>query len=622
MGSPLPQAQHQMDRQSIAATVERICSSSGFAQADSLQRLLRYLVDLALDGRGAELKEYAIGVEVFGRRTDFDPRLDAIVRVQARKLRQRLAEYYLTPGGQTELIRIDLPKGTYLPLIEDVPIATPAPPPPKRNRLWAIAAAAAGIAAVTVLLAWTLLLRNNRPSTSSGEASIAVLPFNDLSDNGNAYFGEGLAEEILNRLAREPDLKVAARSSAFRFAGAGNKPDAVAVGRQLQVRYVLEGSLRHSNGKVRVNAQLIDTQSGFRRWSSSFDREKSDLLALQEDLASAICDRIREEIGTVAAAKASSPVRPPQVNWEAYDAYLRGLHQWKRTSAEAYQAAIAHFRHAIDVDPAFAPPYHYLALSYSGLAAYSLAPPRETWYLAKTYAEKALQVDDHHFGGHVVLAGYKAWHEWDYAGAEIHYQRALQLGPSQPEIWQFHSSYLAALGRKDEARREMEKAMALDPHSNPVRWGAAQVLYWWGDYAEAQRLLDLVIADEPGYASAKPLQCLIWLAQGREDRVIALPSAPRVVKVEAFRALALQRRGKRAEAARILDQLEKDGVQEDYSLAVAKFEVDPTPEEAIAMLERVAEARMFRPPWLRVDPIFARIVKHPRIPALFQRTNL
>jgi len=234
----------------VNAQLEKILSSPQFSQAAGLSRFLRFVVEAAQAGQ--PVKEYPIGVEVFNRGKDFDPRIDTIVRVQAAKLRSKLLEYY-SSAGMEDLIVISLPKGGYAPEIRQRLPATPAitpPLPPDRSR-------------------------------------IAVLPFvNMSSDPENEYFSDGLTEELINRLARVPSLQVVARTSVFCFKG--RNEDLRDLGAKLNVGTVMEGSVRKAGDQIRVTAQLIDVQSGYHVFSQTYRRELKNIfdeaaLLLQRD---------------------------------------------------------------------------------------------------------------------------------------------------------------------------------------------------------------------------------------------------------------------------------------------------------------------------------------------------
>jgi TolB-like protein len=234
--------------QSVLAQTERILSSPQFSRSETLSRLLRFIVELTLDGKTNELKEYRLGVDVLGRGKNFDPRIDPIVRMQAAKLRSRLAEYY-DNEGRADPIVISIPKGGYVPTFTTAEISRPYP---------------------------------ERDTTSQQVHSIAVLPFVSMSgDPENEYFSDGLTEELINALTYIPGLRVVARTSAFCFKNATK--DVREIGAQLNVRTVLEGSVRKAGKQLRVTAQLIDVSTGYHLLSQTFRREMNDVFAVQED---------------------------------------------------------------------------------------------------------------------------------------------------------------------------------------------------------------------------------------------------------------------------------------------------------------------------------------------------
>jgi serine/threonine-protein kinase len=238
----------------ISAQLSKILSSPQFVQAAALSRFLRFVVEASQAGQ--TVKEYPIGVEVFNRGKDFDPRIDTIVRVQAAKLRSKLLEYYSSVGAEDPIV-ISLPKGGYAPEIRERAPSAPAaitPAPPDRSR-------------------------------------IAVLPFvNMSSDQENEYFSDGLTEELINRLARVPSLQVVARTSVFSFKG--RNEDLRELGAKLNVGTVMEGSVRKSGDQLRVTAQLIDVQSGYHLFSQTYQRELKNVFAVQDELAQAVVDEI------------------------------------------------------------------------------------------------------------------------------------------------------------------------------------------------------------------------------------------------------------------------------------------------------------------------------------------
>ncbi len=243
-----PNGAHRPSPDGVRAQLDKILASGAFAGAERPGRFLRYIVEQALEGN--QLKETLLGVEVFGRSPSYDPRLDAVVRVEAVKLRSRLKEYYETAGA-ADPIRIDLPKGGYLPCFESVP----RPPvevavPPARRAWWEDWRIMAAPLAVAMLLTGYVLARrpHARPAVADS-SSIAVLPFVNLSsDKENEYFSDGLTDDLINALAKVQGLRVVARGSAFQFKG--KNPDIRTVGRQLNVAAVLEGSVQRSGDRL------------------------------------------------------------------------------------------------------------------------------------------------------------------------------------------------------------------------------------------------------------------------------------------------------------------------------------------------------------------------------------
>jgi len=263
-GAPKPSPE------SVRAQLDKILASRGFAGAERPGRFLRFIVEQALVGN--QLKETLLGVEVFGRNPAYDPRLDGVVRVEAVKLRSRLKEYYEAEGA-ADSVRIDLPKGGYLPCFEALPshpvesIETAAPPPPRA--WWTDWRLIVPPLALAVLLAGYLLVRRSHPRPATPDSSsIAVLPFVNLSsEKENEYFSDGLTDDLINALTKVRGLRVVARGSAFQFKG--KNPDIRAVGRQLNVATVLEGSVQRSGDRLRITAQLSTVADGYHVWSET-----------------------------------------------------------------------------------------------------------------------------------------------------------------------------------------------------------------------------------------------------------------------------------------------------------------------------------------------------------------
>jgi TolB-like protein len=290
----------------VRVNLEKVLASSPFATADRLRRFLCYIVEQALAGEADSLKEYSIGVEVYGRKPDFDPRVDAIVRVEASRLRGKLREYYES-AGREDPIRIELPKGTYVPLF--TPRADPAlrgpaknpastarlpgNPPPDRRWPGAIWLAILVCAAGALFWGWTMYRGN--PRASEGGASVAVLPFVSLTLSAeDQRFADSLTQEITNSLARTPGLRVAPPNAVLRLK---ERRDTVStIGNQLGVGAVLEGSVRNVGGRMRITAQLVSTLDGNPLWSETFERALLDDAAVRSEVSGLIVHPVHAKL--------------------------------------------------------------------------------------------------------------------------------------------------------------------------------------------------------------------------------------------------------------------------------------------------------------------------------------
>jgi serine/threonine-protein kinase len=350
----------------VRGALERVLNSEPFLRSPQLQRFLRYVVEETLAGRGPRLKEYVIGIEVFGRPADYDPRIDSLVRVEARRLRAALETYYQTAGRADPLL-IELGKGSYVPSFHErrAPVQALVSTGPKRSlRPWlpaglilAVWAAAAGL--------WVL----NRTSHASLPANptIAVLPFDNLSANpDNQFFCFGLMDEITTDLAKTGNLRVIARTSAARFK---RGDDITTVANRLKADVVLEGSVQRNGNLVRVTAQLINAADRLHLWSESYDRSGGDLLQVQNQIAQAITRailaRLKQDGGGLHRTVYSTDLEANQLYWKA--AYFRtpmGKTGWRKDLASSAEF----LEEAVRRDPNFALAYSALAEIYLSLA--------------------------------------------------------------------------------------------------------------------------------------------------------------------------------------------------------------------------------------------------------------
>ena len=345
-------------------------------------------------------------------------------------------------------------------------------------------------------------------------SSIAVLPFADLSEaKDQEYFADGLSEELLNRLARGGALQVAARTSSFRFKGKNR--DIGEIARALKVRNVLEGSVRKSGARLRVTAQLIDAESGFHRWSETYDRQLTDLFAVQDEIAQAIGDALEVRL---APARDGASGRGA-AGLQAYDAYLLGLYHWNKRTGPSVQKAISLFEQAIALDPGLAKAHATLATAWLVLPAYSTSTTAEGIVRAESAIERALALDPGLVEGLCARALALEFRS-DWPGAGSAYQSCLAANPSYATAHHWYGLMLARLQDRDAALRHLRRALELDPQGLVIRFAYAHALAQFGDIEAALEQLEALLSLDPAsrYANLKSAHYLVLLGRYEEAR--------------------------------------------------------------------------------------------------------
>lgn len=490
------------------------------------------------------------------------------------------------------------------------------------NRTRQRLALAAIVLAIVVPLATRAI--DPRPPDAPYEASVAVLPFADMSADGDqAYFSDGLTEELLNALAQTPGLRVAARSSSFQFRGDGL--DIRAAGRRLGVSAVVEGSVRVDGDRLRVTTQLIDAESGYHLWSRQYDRQMRDIFAVQEEIARSVATALSAEL---AARLPDTLVTMTTANPAAYQLYLRGRHEWRKRTEDGMRAALDAFQDAVVLDPTYAAAYAGLADTWQLLPDYADVASGEGLARAKTAALRAVALDSTLAEGHVALAALLDDYDRDRPGAEAAYRRAIELNPGYATARHWLAIHLADDGRFEEALEQIEHARRLDPLSGIVNTAVGAVRYFARDYdgaaAEYRSVLDL----QPDFALAWALLGRVQLVDGRVDEAVA--SLERSVGLSegdpsyrAVYAAALAAAGRTAEARAIADDVRSphpDGYVPYCELASAYLYLGDDGQA----LELFGEAYEQRDPALkhiRVEPLYDRIRDHPDFVSLMGRAG-
>jgi TolB-like protein/Tfp pilus assembly protein PilF len=341
-------------------------------------------------------------------------------------------------------------------------------------------------------------------------ASIAVLPFSDMSESGDqAYLGDGIAEEILNVLAGVQGLRVAARTSSFAFRDATE--DVRDIGQQLGVETLLEGSVRRDSLRVRVTAQLIDTQSGFHLWSGTFDQEMKDLFAVQDTIAGAIAQELLGRLDITPSRHAEHVV-----DEAAWTAYQKGRTEWNRRGPTAIPAAIGYFEEALSIDPQYAEAMAGLADSYALLPqTVASADPADSWARAEEWALKAIELDPALAEAHASLGLVRAL-MGDRGGALASLGDAIRLNASYAPALHWRANVLAEMGQLDPARADAARAAELDPLSAPILTDLGNILLWSGNPIGAGSAFDRAVDQNFNYAAAHFGTALVALDEGEE----------------------------------------------------------------------------------------------------------
>ena len=464
-------------------------------------------------------------------------------------------------------------------------------------------------------------------ATATNPHSIAVLPFVNMSgDKDNEYFSDGISEEILNVLARIPELQVAARTSSFAFKD--GRKEVPEIARELKVRMVLEGSVRKQGMRVRITAQLIDSSNGFHVWSQTYDRDLKDIFAIQDEIAKAIADELKVKLGAAIAPKASSTGTR---NIKAYDLYLRGLALWQLRRENSLWQAIDLFERAVASDPEFAQAYAGQALVYAVVADYSVRISYlEAVTRAQDYAERANALDPTLPEPYAVL-GQVAARQLRRETAEALFRRAIALRPSFATAHQWRGTALMAAGKLEPALVSAERSSTLDPLSRVIASNHSQVLLALGRYAEANAECERALRFAPDAFTCLDNKAFGELLLGHFDA--ARPLLKRFAEITNPSAAT--------QVGELVDALQGHGDRHALALRLAAFTVQSAyqpgsgnvfesyerpallillgePKLALALLERLVGEDGSYADWavmmpaldpIRCDPRFVAVVK-------------
>jgi len=575
-----------------ALQLDRILTSRTFRQADRMKRFLAFIVGETIAGRGVQLKEFVVGIEVFGRDNSFDPRNDPIVRVQARRLRAQLARYYREEGLEDDLM-IELPKGGYAATFRPV-IKSPAP---KRS------------------LAQSMVSRN----------TVLALPFADDSPAGDQhYFCNGVNQEIIQALTGMESVRLVVRNPDGE---PEDEPNSREAADRHNAAMIVTGSVRVVGRQTRITANLIDAIGGCYLWSGSLDRRLEDIFAIQAEVAHLVAEQVRIHM---AHGSANPRARRPTENLAAYNLYLQGRYHLNQRTEEGLRKAVEFFEKAIVEHAEYAQSYSGLADAYSLLGHYGVLPPAEVWTKAASNAAWAVLKDEHSAEAHTSFAHVKGTQDWDWLGAESEFQRAIGLDSRYPTAHHWYAvACLAPQGKLAEAREEMSRAQTLDPISSIIARDVARIHYYSQNYDAALEQCDQGIELNPHFPPADWMLGRIQEQRGDLEesaaafqRALQLSPQSPLVQAALGRTLALS--GKRKEAACILRELlDLRGKRyvSPFEIGLLHFALDEV-EEGFVWVEKAFQDRSYELITIRVDPRLETLRGDPRLCTMIRRMGL
>ena len=491
------------------------------------------------------------------------------------------------------------------------------------KRAWIYVAIVGAVLSVGLFFLGRYGFRNAARTSELPAKSIAVLPFDNLSrDPDNAYFAEGVQDEILTRLAKVADLKVISRTSTQRFKSA--PPDLRDIAKQLGVMNVLEGSVQKANDQVRVNVQLINALSDAHLWADTYDRKLTDIFSVESEIAKTIADTLQAKLS---GSEKQMMAAQPTTDTTAYELYHKGRSLWGKRTGDNIPKAIAFFEQAIARDPNYALAYAGLASAYILSPFYTGADRREAGSKAKEAALKALRLDPNLAEAHAALGKVLFFSEIDLAGATREYKRAIELKPNDADAhhW-FSNDSLAALGQFDEAIAEGKRSVELDPLSIVINADLGETFFYARRFDESVAQLRKTLEIDPTsfythYNLGIALQTKGDLsgAIAEYEKAKQLSDNPTVAT---FWAQAKGHAGDKDAARRMLSELDQISQHREvlsYLRALLYLSLN-NKDEALRWLEQSYEERDgSNICWINVDPLLDSLHGDPRFEALVQK---
>jgi TolB-like protein/Tfp pilus assembly protein PilF len=622
---PQPQASLRASGPSsdaIRSELEKTLSSKIFVSSPQLCRFLRFLVEQEIAGHGEELKEYVLAIEVFRKDHSFDPRVDTVVRTEARRLRQKLLEYYQSEG-QDDPVEIILPKGSYRAVFQarqevlspspaSLPSTAPGPTRAIYGR-WIAPMIAILLAAAGGYLLWMRVQRAGRMRPPS----IAVVPLENLSaDSEQEYFADGMTDALITDLAKIRSLSVISRTSTMQYKK--TKKPVQEIGRDLTVDYVVEGTITRAGDRVRITAQLIATATDRHLWADSFERAGRDVLGLQGEIARAIANQVH--IRLTPGEQARLDTRP--ASFEAHDLYLKGRFEWQTREMDRLYKSIGYFQQAISREPGYALSFAGLADAYFALE--NRTGRRDFWLRGCEASKKAVELDDGLGEAHAALAG--CADDWAWSEREREYRRAIELSPGYASAHSWLGGLLINSGRLEEGLAEMRRAAEFDPLSPHNRVALAWALYMTRHYDESIAQNRQTVEVFQNLPEAYLHLALAHTAKGMHSEAIeilekAMKLTGGAPPVAALLAHARAKAGDTSPARRVLEDFKKSQGTNPLLFGLLYMDTGDI-DRAFEWLGRAVEQRSRFSEEIKVEPMYEPLHSDPRWGVLLRKMNL
>ena len=508
-----------------------------------------------------------------------------------------------------------------------VPSLRAQPDRPKKK--WVVqkgvVAGVAGLAVLLLALAMVPRTWLKRTFTGGGQIhSMAVLPFiNSSSDSNIEYVADGVTDGVISSLSRMPELKVMARSTVFSYKG--REVNAQKVGKDLKVDAVLMGRVSQRNDTISIQVDLVNVADGSELWGDQYNRKMADLLTVQGDIAKEIYSNLRPRL---TGEEAQGLEKHATENPEAYQAYLQGLFYWNKWTEDGFKKASDYFTQAVTMDPNFALAHAGLADTYTFMGDSGYVAPREVWQKAKDAATQAVRMGDSLPETHISLALVRENYDWDWAGAEAEFRKAIQLNPNSATAHHWYGDCLTKLGRFEEARRELKKAQELDPLSLLINTSAGWQLYFTRQYSGAIEQLQKTLQMDQNFVPAQHAIEAAYAQNGmykdavaERQKVLTLSGNPDLAAAIGADYAQSGYAGVMQSWLEGLKEVSKRGYVSAYNIAEIYARVgDKT--QALVWLEQAFNQRDSKLTYIRVEPAFDPMRSDPQFQHIVERLGM